>query len=122
MNYNEKEYWDSPSLDENRFDTKEEVERGTEYVEERLWEKVERSGTKIRFAKDVKALYHYMRDKYVPWYRKAIVVTALIYFISPIDAVPDFAPFFGYLDDLGVILAAIKYLGSEIVPYYDMNN
>ena len=119
MNYDEKEYWDSPTLEEKRFDTEEEVERGTEYVEERLWEKVERSGSKIRFAKDVKALYCYMMDKYVPWYRKTIVVAALIYFISPIDAIPDFAPIFGYLDDLGVIVAAIKYLGSEIVPYYD---
>lgn len=119
MNYEESKYWDSPSLEEKRFDTEEEVMRGSEYVEERLWNKVERSGSKIRFAKDVKALYRYMRDGAVPWYRKTIVVAALIYFISPIDALPDFAPFFGYLDDLGVIVTAIKYLGSEIVPYYD---
>lgn len=119
MNYNEKEYWDSPTLEEKRFDTEEEVEHGSEYVEERLWNKVEREGSKIRFAKDVKALYRYMKDKHIAWYRKTIVVAALIYFIIPIDTIPDFTPLFGYLDDLGVIVAAIKYLGSEIVPYYD---
>lgn len=119
MNYDEKEYWDSPTLEEKRFDTEEKIERGSEYVEERLWDKVERSGNKIRFAKEVKALYRYMRDKYVPWYRKTIVVAALIYFISPIDTIPDFAPFFGYLDDLGVIMAAIKFMGSELIPYYE---
>jgi len=119
MDYDDKDFWDSPVLTEKQFDTKEEVERGSEYVEERLWNKVEREGKKIRFAKDVKALYRYMKDKHVPWYRKSIVVAALIYFISPIDAIPDFTPFFGFLDDLGVIVAAIKYLGSEIVPYYD---
>jgi uncharacterized membrane protein YkvA (DUF1232 family) len=119
MNYDDKDFWDSPVLKEKQFDTEEEIERGTEYVEERLWNKVEREGSKIRFAKDVKALYRYMRDKHVQWYRKSIVVAALIYFISPIDTIPDFTPLFGFLDDLGVIVAAIKFLGSEIVPYYD---
>ncbi|PKL82722.1 MAG: hypothetical protein CVV24_08530 [Ignavibacteriae bacterium HGW-Ignavibacteriae-3] len=119
MNYEDKDFWDTPALSEKQFDTEEEVERSSQYVEERLWDKVEREGSKIRFAKDVKALYRYMRDKYIPWYRKTIVIAALIYFISPIDTIPDFTPFFGYLDDLGVIVAAIKYLGREIVPYYD---
>jgi uncharacterized membrane protein YkvA (DUF1232 family) len=118
MNYDDKDFWDSSVL-EKPFDTKEKIERGSEYVEERLWNKVEREGKRIRFAKDVKALYRYMKDKHVPWYRKSVVVAALIYFISPIDAIPDFTPFFGFLDDLGVIVAAVKFLGSEIVPYYD---
>lgn len=103
---------------EEQYDNEEKVERGNQYVEENLWEKVERVGSKIRFAKDVKALYRYMRDKYVPWYRKSIVIGALVYFISPIDAVPDFAPLIGYLDDLGVIMATIKFMGSELIPYY----
>ncbi len=60
-----------------------------------------------------------MSDSSVAWYRKSIVVGALIYFISPIDAIPDLAPLFGYLDDLGVITAVLKYLGSELIPYYN---
>ncbi len=44
-----------------------------------------------------------MKDPLVKWYRKAIVVAALIYFIVPIDTIPDITPLFGYLDDLGVI-------------------
>jgi uncharacterized membrane protein YkvA (DUF1232 family) len=104
---------------ENQFDTEEKVARGGKYVEARLWEKVEKEGKKIRFAKDVRALYRYMRDKNVPWYRKSVVVGALIYFITPIDLIPDFIPFFGYLDDLGVIMATIKFLGKELVPYYE---
>ena len=60
-----------------------------------------------------------MTDKKVAWYRKSIVVGALVYFISPIDAIPDLAPLFGYLDDLGVITAVLKYMGSEIIPYYN---
>lgn len=100
------------------FDDEESVERNSEIVETNLWSKLEKTGKKISFAKDVKALYYYMRDPDVPWYRKSVVVAALIYFISPIDAIPDFVPIIGYLDDMGVIVALLKYLGSELVPYY----
>ena len=89
------------------------------FVEENLWEKLERVGKKISFAKDIFALVKYMRDPLVSWHRKSIVVAALIYFISPIDAIPDIAPLVGYLDDLGVITAVLKFLGHELIPYYD---
>lgn len=102
----------------NQYDSEVKVDNGKEYVEERLWEKVERIGRKISFAKDIKALFNYMTDPSVSWYRKSIVVGALIYFISPIDAIPDIAPLIGYLDDLGVITAVLKYMGSELIPYY----
>ena len=82
-------------------------------------DELERVGKKISFFKDVKALYKYMMDPGVQWYRKSIVVGALIYFISPIDAIPDLSPLVGYLDDLGVITAVLKFLGSEIIPYYE---
>lgn len=88
------------------------------FVDENLWGKLEKSGKKISFAKDILALYRYMKDPLVKWYRKAIVVAALVYFIVPIDTIPDLTPLFGYLDDLGVITALLKYLGSELLEYY----
>jgi uncharacterized membrane protein YkvA (DUF1232 family) len=97
----------------------EEYRDKADFVDENLWSKVERLGKKISFAKDLMALYNYMKDPFVSWHRKAIVVMGLVYFISPIDAIPDIAPFIGYLDDLGVIAAVIKFLGSELIPYYD---
>ncbi len=104
---------------EKEFDSEEKVTQGKRIIEEKLWEKVERVGKKISFAKDLLALYRYLTDPAVQWYRKSIVVAALIYFIAPIDAIPDIAPLVGYLDDLGVITAVLKYLGSELIPYYD---
>lgn len=92
---------------------------GKDYIEENLWEKVEKVGKKLSFTKDIKALYNYFLDSSIPWYRKSIVVGALVYFIFPIDSIPDIAPLIGYLDDLGVITAVIKYLGSELTQYYD---
>lgn len=100
-------------------EVEEDYRERTNYVDENLWTKVQRVGKKISFAKDVVALYSYMKDPLISWHRKAIVVMGLVYFISPIDAIPDIAPFIGYLDDLGVITALIKFLGSELIPYYD---
>ncbi|PIQ09329.1 MAG: hypothetical protein COW71_07315, partial [Ignavibacteriales bacterium CG18_big_fil_WC_8_21_14_2_50_31_20] len=88
-------------------------------VEAKLWVKLEKVGKKISFAKDLIALYHYLIDKNVSWHRKAIVAGALIYFVVPFDTVPDLMPLFGYMDDLGVIAATLKFLGSELIPYYD---
>ena len=38
---------------------------------------------------------------------------------SPLDAIPDFTPLVGYLDDAGVVTAAVAYYSSEIEPYYE---
>ena len=115
-NYNSDEL---KELDELDFGGETETAEKIKYVEENLWEKLERVGKKISFAKDILALVNYMRDPYVSWHRKAIVVAALVYFISPIDTIPDIAPLVGYLDDLGVITALLKFLGNELIPYYE---
>jgi uncharacterized membrane protein YkvA (DUF1232 family) len=124
-----KEKFEEADLDINGFDdlteldfggeSQEETSEKMEFVESNIWTKLEAVGKKISFAKDILALVNYMRDPLVSWYRKAIVVSALVYFISPIDTIPDLTPLFGYLDDLGVITALLKFLGSELIPYYD---
>lgn len=112
--------FDNLDLDTRAEDQiKDDYEKRAEYVDENLWYKLEKAGKKISFAKDIVALYRYMKDSFVSWHRKAIVIIALIYFISPIDTIPDVAPLFGYLDDLGVITALLKFLGSELTPFYD---
>lgn len=98
--------------DEEKFQEK------VKYIDEKIPRKLSSVKKKISFIEDIIALYNYLKDDSVKWYRKLIVVSALIYFISPIDTIPDLAPLVGYLDDLGVIMAAIKYIGSEIKPYY----
>ena len=49
-----------------------------------------------------------------PWPAKAMAIGALVYLISPVDAVPDGIPVAGLLDDASVILAAIKKLGDTL--------
>ena len=112
---------DLPAIEEmeSKFDSREKFDEGTEYVDERLWVKLEKFGKKLSFARDIMALYQYLVDNTVSWHRKAIIVGALVYFIVPIDAIPDIAPLIGYMDDLGVITSVLKFMGSELIPYYE---
>ena len=47
----------------------------------------------------------------------AAIIGAIIYVVSPIDAVPDFIPVAGWLDDAGVVAAAVKALEEVIKAY-----
>jgi uncharacterized membrane protein YkvA (DUF1232 family) len=42
------------------------------------------------------------------------LVAALLYFISPIDVIPDFLPVLGFTDDLALLVWVINSLGAEI--------
>jgi len=106
-------------FDFDYIESEEEYEKQAQFVDANIWQKLEESGTKISFVRDIIALYNYMLDSRVSWYRKAIVVVGLIYFITPIDAIPDLVPLFGYMDDLGVIGSILKFLGHELSSYYD---
>ncbi|MBI5645366.1 MAG: DUF1232 domain-containing protein [Ignavibacteriae bacterium] len=87
-------------------------------VHEKFERKMRDVGSRVRFAGDLIALWRYFTDTDVPWQRKVVVVFALLYFISPIDTIPDLAPFVGYLDDFGVILAVTKFMSDQLAPYY----
>jgi len=48
-----------------------------------------------------------------------LVVLALVYFLSPIDIIPDFLGVFGFADDLSVILAVFAKLKDEVEEFLD---
>jgi uncharacterized membrane protein YkvA (DUF1232 family) len=50
------------------------------------------------------------RDDRVPRRAKAVAGAAAAYVVSPIDPVPDAIPVVGWLDDLLVASAALRYL------------
>lgn len=53
----------------------------------------------------------------VPKATLAIIATAIIYVVSPIDAIPDFIPVLGWTDDIGVVAFAMTRLSGEISKY-----
>ena len=45
------------------------------------------------------------------------IVSALLYFVSPIDLIPDFIPVVGYADDAAVVVACLKLVRSDLDEY-----
>jgi uncharacterized membrane protein YkvA (DUF1232 family) len=57
-----------------------------------------------------------LRDDRIPARQKAPLVAAVGYGISPIDLVPGFVPLLGQLDDLIVILGALRLTLEQVEP------
>ncbi len=51
------------------------------------------------------------------------VVAALIYFVSPVDLVPDFIPMLGFADDLALLTFVVSKLSDELEKFqlWEMN-
>ena len=67
------------------------------------------------FQEEVFILYFAIRDIRTPWYSKLTAFLALVYFLSPIDLIPDFIPVAGYLDDL-VIVPVLLHMAFRMLP------
>jgi len=52
--------------------------------------------------------------KGLPWKSLVSIVAVLLYFVSPIDIIPDFLPVIGITDDVALVIWLIKTLGSDI--------
>jgi uncharacterized membrane protein YkvA (DUF1232 family) len=57
------------------------------------------------------ALGHY---RAIPWKTILIIIATIIYFINPIDLLPDFLPVTGLTDDFGVLLWVYNSVSLEI--------
>jgi uncharacterized membrane protein YkvA (DUF1232 family) len=59
-------------------------------------------------------LYYCYSDPDTPKWVKGIIIGALGYFISPLDAIPDAIPVVGFADDLGALAAATAAVAVHI--------
>jgi uncharacterized membrane protein YkvA (DUF1232 family) len=68
--------------------------------------------------KELLVLYYGIQDKRTGIWSKLIVLISVIYLVSPIDLIPDFIPFFGWLDDLVLVPLllnlAIRWLPDQV--------
>ena len=65
----------------------------------------------------VQVLWRFIKDPEVAWAKKATAVGSLVYLVSPLDAVPDFIPGGGLLDDVAVILFVVQMLAGSLQAY-----
>jgi uncharacterized membrane protein YkvA (DUF1232 family) len=90
-------------------------ETRSECSDKGLWAKVRHAaGTAGRFvlAKTL-TLYYTLQDPDTPQWAKGVIVSALAYFILPLDAIPDFLPG-GYADDLTVLAGALATVAAHV--------
>ena len=53
----------------------------------------------------------------VPYWAIGAAALALVYVLSPLDAIPDVIPGLGYLDDATVLAFCLKLVESELARY-----
>ncbi|MGQ8820132.1 YkvA family protein [Bibersteinia trehalosi] len=87
-----------------------------DFSDEGFWEKVKKYAKKAGSEVIEKALmlYYCFQDSDTPLWAKSVIIAALGYFISPVDAIPDVIPGVGYVDDLGALAAAIASVAVHI--------
>lgn len=60
-----------------------------------------------------------LRHPQTPTLTKALLWTAALYAVSPVDVLPDFIPLAGYFDDMAIVsllvAAAIRIIPSEVL-------
>ena len=71
------------------------------------------------FINNIKFLYEMLCDERytINWKTKALIISALLYFISPIDVIPDAIPVVGYADDALYVAWVLHKLDEEIQAY-----
>lgn len=56
--------------------------------------------------------------KNIPYGSIVAAVGGILYFVSPVDFVPDFIPFVGYIDDVFVIGIVLKQIHTDLEKYH----
>ncbi|NEO46098.1 MAG: DUF1232 domain-containing protein [Moorea sp. SIO4A3] len=67
----------------------------------------------------IQGLAKMVRDPNAAWKGKALAIAALVYLISPFDAVPDVIPVAGLADDAALIIAVVSTLAQELENYME---
>ncbi|MGH7492540.1 MAG: YkvA family protein [bacterium] len=71
----------------------------------------------LHLPKTARLVIRLLKDPRVSFSGKLMFGLALAYLISPLDLIPDFVfPIVGHMDDLGVLLAGVRYLMRQTPP------
>jgi uncharacterized membrane protein YkvA (DUF1232 family) len=79
-----------------------------------MWKRLAVLWTLVRG--DARRLWIALRHPAAPSWLKWGTAAIALYLISPIDLIPDALPFFGVIDDLIIVPAAIRWLLNRLPP------
>ena len=94
----------------------ERLKRDEATVQRDFWRKLGGIAAQIPFAEDLLTAYYCAFDRNTPTHVRVALIGALIYFISPLDILPDILPIVGLTDDAAVVAGAIKLVWDQIRP------
>ncbi len=90
----------------------------------RAYEKIERrKSIPTRAARDLRTLARLARAwalkqyRHVPWRTITYVVAAILYFINPLDLLPDMLIGIGFVDDAAVVHAVVRSLHGDLEAF-----
>jgi|CXWL01.1.fsa_nt_gi uncharacterized membrane protein YkvA (DUF1232 family) len=64
---------------------------------------------------ELKLYQRLLQDSRIPRFSKWLLGLAVVYFVSPIDLIPDIIPVIGHLDDI-IVIPALLYLALRRIP------
>ena len=82
----------------------------------KFWRKLKHEAASIPLLEDVLTAYYCAFDRSTPFYVKAVLVGAIVYFVVPDDLIPDSLSLIGLADDAAVLTLAFKAMSSHIKP------
>lgn len=85
------------------------------------WKNVNGSVAKEKFFVLGRLIKAYALGQYreVPWKTILLIVAAVIYFVNPLDLVPDIIPLTGLTDDFAVLVWVYNSVSNEIDKFLD---
>ena len=94
-------------------------------VSEKLSDMDENKKMVSGFLDKVKTLLRMLRSyisgeyRQIPWKSLLMIIGSLIYFLMPIDLIPDFIPITGFADDISIILLVFNSINDDIEDFLD---
>lgn len=101
-------------LDSAQYD----VEGDVEEVKKAFWPKVAEVAGRVPFVPDAVAMYYALLDLETPFWVKGVIASTLLYFIAPLDTVPDFLAAAGYADDATLLFMTARLLHEFVKPHH----
>ncbi len=75
-------------------------------------------GMLVQFSRTLQLVWRLMNDPRVPILPKLIIPGVIVYFLSPIDLIPElFIPIVGEVDDIAVIFLGIRFFIEMCPPH-----
>ena len=85
----------------------------------------ENEGAIAEVFNDLRLLFSLVKDyisgayREIPYGSIVAAVAGILYFVSPIDFIPDFIPVIGYIDDVFVISLVFRQIHSDLERYHE---